>query len=137
MAELDGQTPTPHAEAGRSQKLTKAVIWLAILPLVLPLPFYGIVYQWGAAHAPACLDFTCQALTDWERLVWLLVLGPSMLVAVTSILLGTIGLVRARRHPISFENKNLLLSSVVLGVLWAGILGCVFLVLFYLASIHD
>ena len=125
MAEQDVQTPAPHA-AERSEKLTKAVIWLAILPLVLPIPFYGIAHvQIGPMENEAWshCGFDCPGATYWERIFWLVVLGPSMLVAVASILLGTIGLIRARRHPTSPENINLLQGSIISGVVWAIILG--------------
>jgi len=118
-----------------------SVIVLAILPLLLPVPFYGLAALWifpgvEPRYLP-CAAFTCQAATDWNRLGWSLVLGPSLLVAVAALLLGTIGLVRARWHPTSPETLALFKKSVVSGVAWAVILGGISWVMFYLAGIFD
>lgn len=131
MPEQD--TPQSVLQAAkRSRKLHVSVIALAILPLVLPFPFYGLAVLWirpvieeiysGCASFD-CLNATYPVVTSWLDLWCLLVLGPSLLVALASILLGTIGLIRARRHPTSPENKNLFSASVGCGLIWAVLLG--------------
>lgn len=140
MSEVDTHQPAPRA-APRSRKLLVAVILLAILPLLLPFPFYGLAQQRifpAAGEAlQQCTDFTCQAATDLEQRGWLLVLGPSFLVALASVLVGMIGLTWARLHPTSPKNMTLFWIIVTWGVIWATLFGCTFGVMFYLVSIHD
>ena len=132
---------TPLAPAGRSKKLTFAVVILLILPLVVPFPLYNLAQMWlfpiAREELQQCTDFVCQAATDWERRAWLLVLGPSILAALLSILLGSGALVWMRRHTISPKNVALLWTIVIGGIIWALLFGCTFWGLFYLASIHD
>lgn len=139
----EGNAPhTAPLEGSGTRNLTWTVIVLAILPLVLPWPFLGLAAVWIFPGVEPRLSqcsaaYLCQSAADWNRLGWLLVLGPSLLVALASIFLGTIGLVRARRHPTSPKTINLLQGSVVSGVAWACLLGCVGWVFFYLAAIFD
>lgn len=131
MPEQD--TPQSILQAAtRSRKLHVSVIALAILPLLLPFPFYGLAVLWirpvieetysGCASFD-CLNATYPVVTYWLELWCLLVLGPSILVALASILFGTIGLIRARRRPTSPENKSLFSVSVECGLVWAVLLG--------------
>lgn len=140
ISEPDTPQTAPHA-AERSERLLVATFLLAILPLVLPFPFYSLAQQWifpvAGVALQQCTDFTCQAATDVERQAWLLVLGPSILVAMASILVGTMGLTLARWHPTSPKNRALFRIIVTCGVTWAVLFGCTFWALFYLASIHD
>jgi hypothetical protein len=132
---------TPLAPAGRSKKLTVAVVVLLLLPVVLLFPFYDLAQVWifpmAAEELQQCTDFICQAATDWERQAWLLVLGPSILAALLSILLGSGALIWMRGHTISPKNVSLLWTLVFGGIIWALIFGCTFWGLLYLASIHD
>jgi hypothetical protein len=117
------------------------VIVLAVLPLVLPFPFLGIasaaIFPEAYQRLLQCVDFNCQAAIDWYRLGWFLVFGPSLFVAVASILFGAIGFIRASRHAISQENINLFLGSVVSGVVWVCLLACIMWAFYYLSSITD
>lgn len=122
---------TPQA-APRSRKLAAAVMTLGILPALLPLPLYVWYLQWLApviqAHRLQCPSFTCPAMHSWDSLGWLLVLGPEILVALASVLLGYSGLWRSRWHPISPGNLALLRASVTWGVVWTVLFGCMLLV---------
>jgi hypothetical protein len=101
---------------------------LLLLPLVLPFPFWGVERLWIGPviyeKMLACASFDCPPAVDWDRLAWIVVLGPSLLMAVASILLGMIGLFRARWHPISPEQEWLFHGSVIGGFVWALIFGC-------------
>jgi hypothetical protein len=123
--------------AARSRKLLIAVILLAILPLALPFPFSFLAGEWImptiAPQFQQCLPYTC--LTDRERLEWLLFLGPSFLVAVASLLLGTIGLVRTRWHPTSPKNMALFRACLNWGVVWMLLLGCIYWGMYWLAGV--
>lgn len=121
--------------------MTAAVISLAILPLLLPFPFALVELKWlypiFQEHLQQCASFDCGITTetDWERLGWLLVLGPSLLVAVTSLLLGTLGLVRARWRAISPKRRVLLRTSVTCGVVWILLFGCMYWVIFEITGL--
>jgi hypothetical protein len=135
VSALNAQPATPRAPA-RSRTLTSAVILLAMLPMVLPFPFALIalqrIYPVFQEQLSQCVSLDCQGQigTHWEHLGWLLVLGPSLLVAVASILLGTIGFIRARWYPTLPEHKVLFAASVACGVLWASLYGCLVWALF-------
>ena len=123
--------PTPQATptAGRrSRKLTAVVLILGLLPLVLPVPLVGLAHLWIApviaAKIQACASFYCPPADDWARLSYLVILGPSLLVAVASLLLGSIGLFRSRQHPTSPANTSLFAASMCCGAVWVGIFGC-------------
>jgi hypothetical protein len=80
--------------ARRSWTLTLTVLLLLFLPLVLPTPCYNLAQQWIFPMVRTQLDRCdhnpiCSIATDEARWAWLLVLGPSMLVAGASVLLGT------------------------------------------------
>lgn len=124
--------------AARSWKLTAAVISLAILPLLLPFPFALIELKWIApvvqAQWPHC-GADCPPAIYWLRLGWLLVLGPSLLVALASLLLGTFGLIRARWRATSPKNRALLQASVTCGALWILLLGCMYWVIFEITGL--
>lgn len=126
MSALGAQPPMPRA-AARSRKLTTTAIILMILPLLLPFPFYGLAALWiGPAvkeQLLQCASFDCPAAIAWLRLGWFLVLGPSILVGVTSMLLGSIGLFRMRWHPTSPENEDLFQVSVIGGFVWVFFFG--------------
>jgi hypothetical protein len=106
--------------------IATATIFL-LLPLVLPFPFWGLELLWIGPklheQVLACASFDCPSAVYWDRLAWIVVLGPSLLVAVLSLLLGMIGLLRARWHPISPEQEWLLHGSVIGGFVWALIFG--------------
>lgn len=128
MSESQTSQATPPA-APRSRKLTTAVIILALLPLVLPLPFYGLAGLWfgpaGEAAWQACQSFDCPAAIDLDKLTALVVLGPSILAAITLVFLGVIGWFRARWHPTSPINMGLFYTSIVCGLAWVFLLGCI------------
>ena len=121
----------PRPAATRSRKLGITVTILALLPVILPLPLWGIESLWivplAAAAWESCRAFYCPAAEHWEHLEWILALGPSILIAVGSILLGYIGLFLARWHPTSPENVTLLRTSITCGFIWAGIFGFIFI----------
>jgi hypothetical protein len=126
MSELDAPQATPRA-AARSWELTVTVIILTILPLLLPFPLYRLELLWIAPIDDAAWQqcgFVCPAAQYVESLAYLLILGPSLLVAVAAVLVGTFGLVRARRHPTSLRKRTLLKVSVICGGVWSGIFGC-------------
>jgi hypothetical protein len=128
MEESDTKTPQPDTAASL-RNLKEAVIILAILPLVLPFLFDGPVVaelRPRANEVWSHCGFDCPAATDLERMGWLLILGPSFLVAVVSILFGTIKLVHARRHPTSLETINWFQASILSGVVWVILLGCLY-----------
>jgi hypothetical protein len=118
---------TPTTER-RSRKLTVVVLLLAVLPLVLPPLLTGFVTLWLTpiigAQIQACASLDCPPAVDLDRLGSLLTLGPSLLVAVASLLLGSIGWVRSHRLPLSRANQSLFVVSVACGVVWAAIFGC-------------
>lgn len=124
--------------AARSRKLLVAVIILAILPLLLPFPFALLTLKWIVpVIVPEWSQCSahCPPSTYGERLEWLLILGPSLLVAVASLLLGTLGLVRARWRLPSPKNRVLLRASVTCGVVWVLLLGCMYWVIFEIAGL--
>jgi hypothetical protein len=98
--------------------------------MVLPFPFALValqrIYPVFQEQLSQCASLDCQIQTGtyWEHLGWLLVLGPSLVVAVVSILLGTIGFIRARWYPTLPEHKVLFTASVVCGVIWTSLYGC-------------
>lgn len=118
--------------------MTAAVISLAILPLLLPFPFALLTLKW---IVPVIVPewsqcpLNCPPSTYGERLEWLLILGPSLLVAVTSLLLGTLGLVRARWRAISPKRRVLLRTSVTCGVVWILLFGCMYWVIFEITGL--
>ena len=122
MPEHAGLATTPPA-VKTSWKLPVAVIVLALLPLVLPFPLHFISGQWlgpiDNAQWELCKSFGCSPAGDTERLWALLSLGPSMLFALASILLGIIGLRRSRWHQTSPKSVGWLRVSCALGALWA------------------
>jgi hypothetical protein len=65
----------------------------------------------------------------------LVILGPSMLVALAAVIFGIFGLVRARRHPISLKDRIWFQASISFGVLWLLILGCLYWLLFELVNL--
>ena len=113
--------------APRSRRVTAAAITLVFLPLILPFPFWGVVRLWIGPvieeKVLACASFDCPAAVDWDRLAWIVILGPSFLVAVGYMLVGIIGLIRARWHPISPEQEWLFHGSVIGGFVWALLFG--------------
>ena len=125
--QVDPASPPPAAR--RSKMLTVGVVTLLILPLVLPFPFNGLADLLfdpaGAAAWQACQSFDCPAALNLSRLAVCFALGPSILVAVASILLGTIGLVRTRRHPTSPKNVSLFRTSILGGAIWVVLLGLI------------
>lgn len=140
MSEVDAQQSIPRA-ASRSWKLTATVMVLAILPLLLPFSFALMelkgIYPVFQEHLRQCTSFDCgvQTETDWERLGWLVTLGPSLLIATIAILLGTIGCFHARRHPISPKNRALFRASVTCGGVWAILFCCLYGIIFYVTGL--
>jgi hypothetical protein len=128
MSALDAPQTAPPAGSG-TRKLAVTVIVLAILPLLLPVPFYGLaallIGPMDYAAWEQCASFNCPTATYLERLAWLLVLGPSILVAGGAILLGTIGLIRAQWFPTSSKQHDLFVGSVSCGVVWTVIVGSI------------
>ena len=114
--------------APRSRRVTVAAIILLLLPPLLPFPFWGLANLWIGSTVEekvlACASFDCPAAVDWYRLTWLVILGPSFLVAVIFMLFGMIGLFRARWRPISPEQEWLFHGSVIGGLVWALLFGC-------------
>ena len=103
--------PEPPLPAEKeSRKLPIAVIILAILPLILPFSIVGL-----AQLRIGPLD----NVANWDSLAGFLLLGPSVLVAGASILLGCIGLFHSRRRPTSPKNMALFWMSVIGGSAWA------------------
>ena len=143
MSELNAH-PATLPTAARSRKLTAAVIILAILPLALPFLF-ALFWQGIYPGEPAveahllqqCASFECvkQGLLTWEQLGWLFILGPSILAALAPILLGTIGLIRARRHPTSPKNRALFRASLICGIVLAILFGCSLGAILYIAAV--
>ena len=121
------ETPLPPVR--RSKKLVAAVATLAFLPLVLPVPFLGLARLWLNpiidAKMQACASLDCPAAFTLDQLSVFLILGPSVLVAVASILLGVIGLIRVHRRSIAQEQAGIFMVSVVIGAAWVLLLGCV------------
>jgi hypothetical protein len=118
-------------DARRSRKLAAAVTILAILPVILPFPLWGLESLWigplDAAAWESCRAFYCPAAAHWETLATYLILGPSMLLAAASFLLGFIGLERSLRHPTSSGNRLLFWVSFYLGLVWLFIFGGILL----------
>ena len=129
---------TPPPAVKTSWKLAVAVIVLALLPLVLPFPLHFISGQWlgpiDDAQWEQCKSFGCSPAGDTERLWALLSLGPSMLFALASILLGVIGLCRSRWHQTSQKSVGWFCVSCALGTLWAVVFGVVLWWAFLLAG---
>jgi hypothetical protein len=132
LAEMDAQTPMSHT-AGRSRKLTTIVIVLAILPLLLPLP--TSLFAFGVTQVIVQCPVNCPYTTFGERLEWLLMLGPSFLAAVASILLGIIGNVRIRRQPFVSKDEWLFDISIACGIVWLILLGGFYGVIFWISGI--
>lgn len=114
----------------RSRKLARAGMLLGVLPVLLPFPFWGLEILWIAPIARAqwaqCRLFTCPPAAGWERLGALLVLGPSILVAVAALVCGYIGIIHWPRYPT--EKKRLFYVGFALGMLWAVIFGMFLLI---------
>lgn len=104
------QPEPPRPAARRSRKLPIAVIILAILPLILPFSIVGL-----AQLRIGPLD----NVANWDSLAGFLLLGPSILVAAASILLGCIGLFYSHRRPTSPKNMALFWMSVICGSAWS------------------
>lgn len=137
MAELDAPQAAPLARVG-TRKLIATVIVLALLPLVLPFPVALIALKWVLpAMVPEWLQCPtyCPPSTDGDRLEWLLILGPSLLVAVASILLGIIGIFRERWAPLSPKRRALFRASVALGAVWVVLLGRLYGVIFWISGL--
>lgn len=124
-AQAEPEVPLPAAH--RSKTLTAVVVILLLLPLVLPVPFVGIARLWLEpmiqAKRQACASLDCPAAFTLDQLSVLLILGPSLLVAVVTFLLGTIGLIRRRWHPTSPNHEGLFGISMVGGAAWVVLLG--------------
>ena len=125
MSEQAASEPAPPAERA-SRKLAAAVAVLAILPVILPFPLWGLERLWigpldDAAWAQ-CQAFYCPAAAHWETLGTWLVLGPSMLLAAAWFLLGFLGLLHSRRHPTPPGNRSLFWASFWCSILWFFIL---------------
>jgi hypothetical protein len=134
LAELDAQPPTSLA-AGRSRKLIIALIVLAILPLLLPWPFLVIAREWiGPMEAKVWshCGFDCPGATYWERIFWLVVLGPSILVALASILFGTIGIARRTTAPKDAGKYGV---SLAFGICWAVLGLCIYGAIFVITGL--
>ena len=121
-----------------SRKLVATVITLVALPLLLPFPSAFLALKWILpvivkewSQCPAY----CPPSTDGERLEWLLILGPSMLLAAVSIIFGTIGLIRVRQHPASPKKVNWFKISMGLGIIWLLISACLYGVIFEVTGI--
>jgi uncharacterized membrane protein len=121
--------------------LVAAVITLVAFPLLLPFPLAVVQLKWlypmFQAQLSQCADLECQVQTEtsWERLGWLLVLGPSMLIAAKAIIFGLIGLVRVRRQPTSPKDVNWLKVSLGFGIAWLLIAACLYGGIFWLAGV--
>jgi hypothetical protein len=124
------QLETPLPPARRSKKLVIIATTLAFLPLVLPVPFVGLARLWiepvYEAKLQACPLRDCSDLLTLDRLSMILILGPSVLAALASILLGIIGLIRMPlRTTAPNDIDTTLMFSVIVGILWLVLLGCV------------
>jgi len=73
-----------------------------------------------------CASFDCPRAVDLDRLADLLVLGPSLLLALTSLFLGNFGLILTDRRPTSPKKSHLLMASAVGGFFLVLIFGCIF-----------
>lgn len=131
MAEL-AKPETSLPPARRSKKLVIIATTLDILPLVLPAPFFGLDRLWIApmynANLQACPLRDCPVLKTLHILETL-ILGPSILVALASILLGVIGLIRIHQRSIAQNQAGTFQLSVVSGVAWVLLMGCIQLIL--------
>lgn len=111
-----------------SKKLVAAVATLAFLPLVLPVPFIGLDRLWiepaYEAKLQACASWDCPAAFRLDQLSVFLILGPSVLAALTSILLGIIGRIRIHKRSTAQEQAGVFTLSVVIGAAWVLLLGC-------------
>ncbi len=109
--------------------MTIVVVSLLILPLLLPWPLLLLEIQWigPMIHEAllACASFYCPAATDLDQQGGQLVVGPSLLVASISLLLGLFGLIYTHWRPTSPKNTNLLTVSMICGFVWIVIFGCV------------
>ncbi|HEY7125457.1 MAG TPA: hypothetical protein VH540_15995 [Ktedonobacterales bacterium] len=127
MPELDEQESTPLV-APRSRKLTVAAMLLAILPPLLPFPLGGLVRLWigplDSAAWQQCHDFYCPQAADVEHLATLLVLGPSLLIAVVAIVFSFKKSRLELRNPGS-EEVGMLLSLTCMSIIWAVFLGII------------
>lgn len=116
------QPEPPRPTANISRKLGITATTLIILPVILPWPLWGLENLWigplDYAAWQQCRSFYCPAAAHWETLATYMILGPSMLLAAASFLLGWIGLLRSRRYPISQGNRPLFWASFWCGILW-------------------
>lgn len=123
------QPEPPRPAEKESRKLGVTATALIILPVILPWPLWGLENLWigplDYAAWQQCRAFYCPAAAHWETLGTWLILGPSMLLAAASFLLGWIGLLRSRRRPTSQGNKSLFWVSFYLGLLWICIFGVI------------
>jgi hypothetical protein len=126
LPEAQTAQATPPATPG-SRRLGAVVITLVLLPLVLPWPFMGLAHLWigpeAAARWQECQSFDCPAALDLDKLAAFLVLGPSMLVAMISLLLGVIGLFWTRGRSPSPKTVDWFKTSVGCGLVWMLLLG--------------
>lgn len=121
------EAPLPTAR--RSRKLAVTMITLLLLPFILPVPLaYGEflwIYPMATEQRRQCTSFPCPAAINGDRLGWLVVLGPSILLLLTALFLGTIGLVRARRCPTLPEKMEWYQLGVVIGTVLTLLFGCI------------
>jgi hypothetical protein len=116
--------------AKKSRKLRIIALALIVLPLLLLIPFeflqIRLIEPIVETQRQLYCAVDCSSVTYWERVATLLALGPSMLVALVAVIFGIVGLVRAQRHPISLKDDQWLQASIIFGILWLIILGCLF-----------
>jgi hypothetical protein len=125
--QAEPETTLPAAR--HSKKLEVAVLILALLPIVLPIPFLGLNSLWiepvYEAKLQACPLRDCSDVLTLGRLSMILILGPSVLAALASILLGIIGHIRIHKCSTAPEQTGVFTVSVVIGTAWVLLLGCV------------
>jgi hypothetical protein len=132
-AEHEPAPPTTNI----SRKLGITAIALIILPVILPFPLWGLASLWigplDYAAWEQCRSFYCPAAAHWESMEMFLTIGPSMLIAAASILLGMLGL-RSKRLSTLPGDRPLFWASFWCGILWFVILGVILQLLVSIAG---
>ncbi len=119
----------PLPAARRSRKLAVTMITLLLLPFILPVPLaYGEflwIYPMSTEQRRQCTSFPCIAAITWDRVGWLFVLGPSILLLLTAIFFGAVGLIRAYKRPTLPEKMEWYQLGVVIGTVLTLLFGCI------------
>lgn len=123
----------------RSHKLLVTVVILALLPPLLVYPLFRLHLLWtdplvSEAFQQCASYYDCPTAASYAALGGLLVLGPPFLLATASLILGYMGVARARRRPDSRKEIRVLEGSMAAGLLWAMLSFLAFGVWMFLAT---